>query len=298
MPTERPEPAVPGVEQHRQDRGGEAAPGERHQGGRHRGGQLAEAGGWIGDSEAAVAGLVHGRTLARGPSGRDRAPVSPEPSTSGLGATIGGPRPILGGRFFAPMATPDCRSDCSKRHRNIRRRCHRRGRGRRAFEPDPRRLVVARSRSSACRKPTATCAAGTSGSLLQPLFRAEHGRVVTVRRSAHRVHRRVSHLAELSARTIVLAYVMTAVLWIALSDRVLGALISDPGALVTISALKGWAFVAVTGAILAFVLARHDAQRVRHAGEAQARESRLSLLAAHAQDVIYRYRFLPAPAFE
>ena len=96
----------------------------------------------------------------------------------------------------------------------------------------------------------------------------------------------------------MLGYVLTAVLWIALSDRVLGALVSDPGALVTISTLKSWAFVAVTGAILAFVLARHDAQRVRHAGEAQARESRLSLLAAHAQDVIYRYRFLPAPAFE
>ena len=28
-------------------------------------------------AEAAVAGLVHGRTLARGPSGRDRAPLSP-----------------------------------------------------------------------------------------------------------------------------------------------------------------------------------------------------------------------------
>src|SRR5665647_3474664 len=82
-------------------------------------------------------------------------------------------------------------------------------------------------------------------------------RVVAVRRSAHRVHRRVSHLAELSARTIVLGYVMTAVLWIALSDRVLGALVSDPGALVTVSTLKGWAFVAATGTMLATVSYTH-----------------------------------------
>jgi PAS domain S-box-containing protein len=104
--------------------------------------------------------------------------------------------------------------------------------------------------------------------------------------------------AELSARAIVLGYVLTAVFWFALSDRVLAALISDPGTLVTVSTLKGWALVAVTGAILAVLLARHDAQRVRQAGEAQAREGRFSLLADHAQDVIFRYRFLPGPAFE
>jgi len=80
------------------------------------------------------------------------------------------------------------------------------------------------------------------------------------------VHRQGIRSAQISAGTITLGYVLTAVLWIALSDRVLGALVSDPGALVTISTLKSWAFVAVTGAILAFVLARHDAQRVRHAG--------------------------------
>jgi PAS domain S-box-containing protein len=112
------------------------------------------------------------------------------------------------------------------------------------------------------------------------------------------VHRQGIRSAELSAGTIVLGYVLTAVLWFALSDRVLGAIVSDPGTLVTIFTLKSWAFVAATGAILAFLLRRHDAQRVRQAGEAQARESRFSLLADHAQDVIFRYRFLPAPAFE
>ena len=112
------------------------------------------------------------------------------------------------------------------------------------------------------------------------------------------MHRRVSRLAELSARTIVLAYVMSAVLWITLSDRVLGALFSDPGTLVTLSTLKGWAFVAVTGAMLAILLRRYDAQRTRQTSELEARESRFRLLAEHAQDVISRYRVLPTPAFE
>lgn len=114
----------------------------------------------------------------------------------------------------------------------------------------------------------------------------------------HRVHRRGNRLAELSARTIVLGYVMTAILWIALSDRVLGALVSDPGALVAVSTLKGWAFVAVTGAMLAFMLRRYDAQRARQASQLQACERPFSLLAEHAQDVISRYRVLPTPAFE
>jgi PAS domain S-box-containing protein len=112
------------------------------------------------------------------------------------------------------------------------------------------------------------------------------------------VHRRGSRLAELSARTIVLGYVITAVLWIGLSDRVLGALVSDPVALVTVSTLKGWAFVAVTGAMLAIMLRRYDAQRARQASELEARESRFRLLAEHAQDVISRYRVFPTPALE
>jgi PAS domain S-box-containing protein len=94
-------------------------------------------------------------------------------------------------------------------------------------------------------------------------------------------------LAELSARTIVLGYVLTAVLWIALSDRVLAALVSDPGALVTISALKGWAFVAATGAMLAIVLGRYDAQRARQASELQAQQTRLARLLDELSSEIY-----------
>jgi PAS domain S-box-containing protein len=97
---------------------------------------------------------------------------------------------------------------------------------------------------------------------------------------------------------IVLAYVISAVLWVALSDRVLGILFSDPAALVTASTLKGWGFVAVTGAMLAIMLRRYDAQRARQASELQACERPFSLLAEHAQDVISRYRVLPTQAFE
>jgi len=112
------------------------------------------------------------------------------------------------------------------------------------------------------------------------------------------LQRQGSQAPGLSARTIVFVYVFTAVLWIALSDRVLGALISDPGALVVLSTLKGWGFVAVTGAMLAMMLYRYDAQRARQAIELEERESRFRLIADHAEDVISRYRVLPTRGFE
>jgi PAS domain S-box-containing protein len=110
--------------------------------------------------------------------------------------------------------------------------------------------------------------------------------------------RREGLTAKLSAPAIVLAYVSSAVLWITLSDRLLGVLFSDPGTLVTLSTLKGWGFVAVTGAILALLLRRYETQRVHQTAELEARENRFRLLAEHAQDVIARYRVLPTPAFE
>ncbi len=112
------------------------------------------------------------------------------------------------------------------------------------------------------------------------------------------MRRQPSQAARLSAWTIVLAYVLTAILWIALSDRVLGTLFSDPGELVVVSTLKGWAFVAVTGSMLAVMLRRHDAQRARQASELESGESRFRLIAEHAQDVISRYRVVPPLGFE
>lgn len=103
---------------------------------------------------------------------------------------------------------------------------------------------------------------------------------------------------ELSPRAIVLAYIVSAVLWIAVSDRVVGAFATDPGAILAISMVKGWGFVAVTGAMLAILLRRYAAQQARQAEAARAREVHFSLLAEHAEDVISRYRILPFPAFE
>ncbi len=87
----------------------------------------------------------------------------------------------------------------------------------------------------------------------------------------------------MSARTVVFAYVTTAVLWIALSDRVVAELSSDPKALVAFATLKGWLFVAVTGAMLAILLGRHEAQRTRHVSEIDAHLSRLARDASDRQ---------------
>ncbi len=54
---------------------------------------------------------------------------------------------------------------------------------------------------------------------------------------------------------VVFAYALFAGLWILLSDRAMGVLFSDPAALVQVSMVKGWFFVAVTSLLL-YVLVR------------------------------------------
>ena len=66
-----------------------------------------------------------------------------------------------------------------------------------------------------------------------------------------------------SAREIVVAYALVAAAWIAFSDRVATALAPSEDALATISTLKGWAFVAVTSALLALMVAGFGADRRR-----------------------------------
>jgi PAS domain S-box-containing protein len=73
-----------------------------------------------------------------------------------------------------------------------------------------------------------------------------------------------------SARGIVIAYVLVAGAWIAFSDQLAGALAPSAAALATISTLKGWAFVVVTGALLAGMLASFSAERARRTGELEA----------------------------
>lgn len=55
---------------------------------------------------------------------------------------------------------------------------------------------------------------------------------------------------------VVLAYAFFAGLWILLSDRVMGVLVTDPATLVRASMLKGWFFVAVTSLLLYVLVSR------------------------------------------
>lgn len=56
-------------------------------------------------------------------------------------------------------------------------------------------------------------------------------------------------------------YLVAGVLWIVLSDRLLAAVIRDAGALSAIQTLKGWFFVAVSAALIAWLVAR-EARRL------------------------------------
>ncbi|MEK9803997.1 MAG: hypothetical protein VW475_11395, partial [Curvibacter sp.] len=54
--------------------------------------------------------------------------------------------------------------------------------------------------------------------------------------------------------TVVLVYAGFAALWILLSDRAVNWLFKEPGLILLASTLKGWVFVAVTSALLFFML--------------------------------------------
>jgi PAS domain S-box-containing protein len=102
----------------------------------------------------------------------------------------------------------------------------------------------------------------------------------------------------LSARAIVLAYVVVAVLWIALSDLIVAILIPNPDSRTLVQTLKGLGFVAVTGGMLAALLHRHDALRSDQGVELERRERRYRLLTEHAQDILFRVALGPTAATE
>ncbi len=58
----------------------------------------------------------------------------------------------------------------------------------------------------------------------------------------------------MSPRAIALVYAVFAMLWIALSDHVLGYVIDDPSILVRFGSVKGYVFVAITSALLYLLL--------------------------------------------
>jgi len=93
---------------------------------------------------------------------------------------------------------------------------------------------------------------------------------------------------------VVLAYALVASLWILLSDRALGALFSDPAALMQASMVKGWFFVAITTVLLYFLVLRllRNIQNT-HRREVSALEERqkafdlLTALVENSGDAIY-----------
>ncbi len=94
---------------------------------------------------------------------------------------------------------------------------------------------------------------------MHPRLRDARGRATGPMGAMHSLTPRL----RVSARGIVIGYAAGAVVWILLSDRVIYALAPSPAALATISTLKGWAFVLVTSALLAVMVARYGAAQRR-----------------------------------
>lgn len=93
---------------------------------------------------------------------------------------------------------------------------------------------------------------------------------------------------------VVLAYALVASLWVLLSDHALGLLFSDQAALVQASVVKGWFFVAITTALLYFLVHRllRNIQNTHHREVAalEARQKALDLLTAiveSSEDAIF-----------
>ena len=86
-----------------------------------------------------------------------------------------------------------------------------------------------------------------------------------------------------SAPRIVIAYAIVAAAWIAFSDQVAAALAPSQDALATISTLKGWAFVAVTSALLAGLVHGLDAERGRQARELEMQIAERERAEAHLE---------------
>ncbi len=102
----------------------------------------------------------------------------------------------------------------------------------------------------------------------------------------------------LTVSRILLAYVVLAVAWIALSDRVAGWMFPRTEDLVVVQTVKGWAFVATTSLLLAGLLARYEHERERERAAVAQRERMFRLLAERARDVIFRFRVAPTPGVD
>ena len=97
---------------------------------------------------------------------------------------------------------------------------------------------------------------------------------------------------------VALLYLLFGGLWIALTDRLLAALVPSISVLTTLQTYKGWAFVLASAALI-FILLRRDL-RNRQLAETKLHEGevRYRLITENASDLLYRYRIQPVPKFE
>src|SRR5512147_2097445 len=85
---------------------------------------------------------------------------------------------------------------------------------------------------------------------------------------------------------IVLMYVVVGGLWIALSDRIVEMLVSDPHKLTVLQTYKGWVFVAVSAAFLGLLVFREFLSRERAESALCDTEQKYRMLMQGANDGI------------
>ncbi|NTU83842.1 MAG: HAMP domain-containing histidine kinase [Chloroflexales bacterium] len=89
-------------------------------------------------------------------------------------------------------------------------------------------------------------------------------------------------LRNVALRTSAL-YGLAGILWILLSDRLLAAIVNDPGAISSLQTFKGWAFVAVTMALLYIILHQQLRRWDLEANARQQAEEQLRVLNAELE---------------
>ena len=87
----------------------------------------------------------------------------------------------------------------------------------------------------------------------------------TEEKALNRAEPAPGHRDEGTALRVAATYGLASALWILGSDWVLGQIVQDKALLVALSAVKGWAFVAVTALLLFAVLRRRERRQIGRA---------------------------------
>jgi PAS domain-containing protein len=94
------------------------------------------------------------------------------------------------------------------------------------------------------------------------------------------------HKLTAATARVALLYALFGVAWIAVSDRLLEALVADPHVLTRLQSYKGWAFVAASAALIYGLVRRELDARERAEAALRASEERYRTLIALANDAI------------